>query len=229
MAGTQQMLRVDNEITSALNEALSGHFLSKLTDLLNKQKIDVIIFQDYNKGILSAQTISCVMNEAVKRNISTTVDPKKHNFLSYQNATLFKPNLKEIRDAVPFEVKPEITSLQQATTFLNNKLTNRYTMITLSEKGLFLDDAHTPKSEIENPKYTDRRGGKIYPIQPRNIADVSGAGDTVISVASLCLAMGFDAEVIAKLSNLAGTQVCEVAGVVPVNRAQLKQEWDKFC
>lgn len=216
MAGTQQMLRVDNEITSALTEALFGHFLSKLTDFLNKQKINVIIFQDYNKGILSAQTISCVMNEAVKRNIPTTVDPKKHNFLSYQNATLFKPNLKEIRDAVPFEVKPEIASLQQATTFLNDKLKNRYTMITLSEKGLFLDDVNT-------------EGGKIYPIQPRNIADVSGAGDTVISVASLCLAMDFDAEIIAKLSNLAGTQVCEVAGVVPVNRAQLKQEWDKFC
>jgi bifunctional ADP-heptose synthase (sugar kinase/adenylyltransferase) len=88
-------------------------------------------------------------------------------------------------------------------------------MITLSDKGLFLDD-----------KYTE--GGKIYPIQPRNISDVSGAGDTVISVASLCLAMGLNAEIIASLSNLAGTQVCEVAGVVPVNREQLKQEWEKL-
>lgn len=226
MAGTQQMLRVDSEITSELNETLQQHFLSKLIAFLDKQQIDVLIFQDYNKGILSLKTIQYVMNEAVKRQIPTTVDPKKHNFLSYQKATFFKPNLKEIRDAVTFEVKPEITSLQQATTFLNDKLTNRYTMITLSEKGLFLDDAHTPKSEVENPETS--WGGKIYPIQPRNISDVSGAGDTVISVASLCLAMGFDAEIIAKLSNLAGSQVCEVAGVVPVNREQLKQEWEKL-
>ena len=216
MAGTQQMLRVDSEITSELNETLQQHFLSKLTDFLDKQHIDVLIFQDYNKGVLSLKTIQYVMNEAVKRNIPTTVDPKKHNFLSYQNATFFKPNLKEIRDAVSFEVKPELESLQKATTFLNETLTNRYTMITLSDKGLFLDDTHT-------------EGGQIYPIQPRNIADVSGAGDTVISVASLCLAMGFDAKIIASLSNLAGTQVCEVAGVVPVNREQLKREWEKFC
>lgn len=216
IAGTQQMLRVDNEITSTLNESDSNDFLSKLIDFLDKQKIDVLIFQDYNKGVLFAQTISFVMNEAVKRKIPTTVDPKKHHFLSYKNATLFKPNLKEIRDAVPFEVKPEIASLQQATTFLNDTLANRYTMITLSDKGLFLDD-----------KFTE--GGAIYPIQPRNISDVSGAGDTVISVASLCLAMSFDAEIIAKLSNLAGSQVCEVAGVVPVNQEQLKQEWEKFC
>ena len=88
-------------------------------------------------------------------------------------------------------------------------------MITLSDKGLFLNDLNT-------------EGGKIYPIQPRNIADVSGAGDTVISIASLCLAMGLDAQTMASLSNLAGTQVCETAGVVPVNRAQLQREWENF-
>ena len=215
MAGTQQMLRVDNEITSELNTPLRDLFLSKLVNFLKKQKIDVLIFQDYNKGVLSLETIQLVMNEAVKRQIPTTVDPKKHNFLSYQNATLFKPNLKEIRDAVPFEVKPELASLQQATAYLNTTLANRYTMITLSDKGLFLNDVHT-------------EGGQIYPIQPRNIADVSGAGDTVISVASLCLAMGLDSDIIAQLSNMAGSQVCEVAGVVPVNREQLKREWENF-
>lgn len=215
MAGTQQMLRIDSEVTSALIEALRLDFLEKLNDFLLKQKIDVIIFQDYNKGILTESTIQDIMAMAVAQGIPTAVDPKRHNFLSYQKATLFKPNLKEIRDAVPFEVIPEITSLQQATAFLNERLQNRYTMITLSEKGLFLDD-------------TDTEGSKIYPIQPRNIADVSGAGDTVISVAALCLAKGFDSRIMAQLSNLAGSQVCEVAGVVPVNRAQLQKEWERF-
>jgi D-glycero-beta-D-manno-heptose-7-phosphate kinase len=215
MAGTQQMLRVDNEVTNDLEEAVLDDFMSKVVDFLTKQKIDVIILQDYNKGILSKKTIAAILSEAAARGIPTAVDPKRHNFLSYQNATLFKPNLKEIRDAVPFEVKPELASLQQATTYLNQQLNNRYTMITLSERGLFLDDTHT-------------EGPHIYPTQPRNISDVSGAGDTVISVAALCLAMGLDAATMAQLSNLAGSQVCEVAGVVPVNLEQLKREWANF-
>ena len=216
MAGTQQMLRVDNEMTNDLDEAFRLIFLAKIKDFLEKQNIDVIIFQDYNKGVLSLATIQDIMTEAIKRGIPTAVDPKRHNFLNYKNATLFKPNLKEIRDAVPFDIKPELDSLQQATAFLNDTLANRYTMITLSSRGLFLNDTHT-------------EGSKIYPTQPRNIADVSGAGDSVISVAALCLALDLDRDTIAQLSNLAGSQVCEVAGVVPVNREQLKQEWNKFC
>ena len=216
MAGTHQMLRVDNEITNDLDETFRLDFLSKIKDFLEKQNINVIIFQDYNKGVLSLTTIQDIMSEAVRLNIPTAVDPKRHNFLSYKNATLFKPNLKEIRDAVPFDINPELNSLQEATAFLNSQLANRYTMITLSSKGLFLDDV-------------DTEGAKIYPTQPRNIADVSGAGDTVISVAALCLALNLEGATIAQLSNLAGSQVCEVAGVVPVNRAQLKQEWEKFC
>ncbi len=216
MAGTHQMLRVDSEITNDLDDAFRFVFLTKIKYFLEKQNINVIIFQDYNKGVLSLTTIQDIMSEAVRLNIPTAVDPKRHNFLSYKNATLFKPNLKEIRDAIPFDIKPELESLQAATAFLNSELANRYTMITLSSKGLFLDDKNT-------------EGSKIYPTQPRNIADVSGAGDTVISVAALCLALGLDSDTIAQLSNLAGSQVCEVAGVVPVNRVQLKHEWDKFC
>ena len=222
MAGTQQMLRVDNEMTHDLDDTFRLEFLSKIKDFLEKQNINVIIFQDYNKGVLSLNTIQDIMAEAVERNIPTAVDPKRHNFLSYKNATLFKPNLKEIRDAVPFDIKPELDSLQQATAFLNGTLANRYTMITLSSRGLFLDDSVIARNETTE-------GSKIYPTQPRHIADVSGAGDSVISVAALCLAIGLESDTIAQLSNLAGSQVCEVAGVVPVNREQLKHEWGKFC
>ena len=216
MAGTQQMLRVDNEVTYELNDAFSDAFLLNLLDFLEKQNINVLIFQDYNKGVLFLKTIQTIMGAALEKGIPTAVDPKKQHFLSYKNATLFKPNLKEIRDAVPFVVKPERDSLQHATSFLNQTLGNRYTMITLSEKGLYLNDAQNT-------------AGQIYPTQLRNIADVSGAGDTVISVAALCLAIGLDGATMAQLSNLAGSQVCEVAGVVPVNRVQLEAEWHKFC
>jgi D-glycero-beta-D-manno-heptose-7-phosphate kinase len=215
MAGTQQILRVDNEVTHDLDEPLRLDFLSKMNDFIEKNKINVLIFQDYNKGVLSIQTIQDIMAKTLKYYIPTAVDPKRHNFLSYKNATLFKPNLKEIRDAVPFEVNADLASLQKATTYLHNILDNDYTMITLSDKGLFLDASFT-------------EGGQIYPTQRRNISDVSGAGDTVISVAALCLAMGLDTDTIAQLSNLAGSQVCEMAGVVPVNLGQLKREWAKY-
>ncbi len=227
MAGTQQMLRVDSEITKDIDETFRLVFLSKIKDFLEKQNINVIIFQDYNKGVLSHTTIQDIMSEALRLSIPTAVDPKRHNFLSYKNATLFKPNLKEIRDAVTFDIYPELASLQEATAFLNSQLANRYTMITLSSKGLYLNDQNTDGTSRENRE--GERKGQIYPIQPRNITDVSGAGDSVISVAALCLALDLDRDTIAQLSNLAGSQVCEIPGVVPVNREQLQREWDKMC
>ncbi len=211
MAGTQQMLRVDSEVTTDLSETDCTAFLNSLCAFLDKSRVDVLIFQDYNKGVLTQRIIQEVMDEAVSRKIPTAVDPKRKHFLDYHHATLFKPNLKEIRDAVDFDVKPELTSLNHAAAFLSTRTNNVLTMITLSEKGLYLG--------------SNTEGGCIYPIQPRNIADVSGAGDTVISVASLCLAVGADNRTLALLSNLAGSQVCESAGVVPVNRAQLAAEF----
>ena len=211
MAGTQQMLRIDSEVTTDLADEHREAFISCLRTFLDEKEIHVIIFQDYNKGVLSYHAINQVMLEAHQRNIPTTVDPKRKNFLAYKGATLFKPNLKEIRDAVDFEVKPELNSLDNATGFLSTRLGNHLTMITLSEKGLYLGST--------------TEGGQIYPTQPRHISDVSGAGDTVISVASLCLAANTDNRTLAVLSNLAGSQVCEVAGVVPVNREQLEAEF----
>ena len=206
------MLRVDSEVTSDLSAYNQRVFMQRLQVFLREIKADVLIFQDYNKGVLSLEMIQNVMQEALKRHIPTTVDPKHKHFLDYQHATLFKPNLKEIREAVDFEVKPDLKSLERAANFLRSKLNNRLTMITLSEKGLFLS--------------SDTEGSQIYPIQPRQIADVSGAGDTVISIASLCLAAGTDERTLALLSNLAGSQVCELAGVVPVNKEQLKREFE---
>jgi D-glycero-beta-D-manno-heptose-7-phosphate kinase len=211
MAGTQQMLRVDSEVTTDLAHNDREQFVARLRSFLKEKKIHVLIFQDYNKGVLSAMTIGQVMAETLERKILTAVDPKKNNFLSYQLVDLFKPNLKEIREAVDFEVKPELNSLDHATGFLSSRLGNHLTMITLSEKGLYLGSI--------------TEGGQIYPTQPRHISDVSGAGDTVISVAALCLAAKTDNRTLAVLSNLAGSQVCEVAGVVPVNKKQLQEEF----
>jgi D-glycero-beta-D-manno-heptose-7-phosphate kinase len=220
MAGTHQMLRVDSETTTDLEDKTQSDFMTRLRDFLDIKDVHVIIFQDYNKGILSLKTIREVMLEAIKRDIPTAVDPKRTHFFEYKNATLFKPNLKEIREAAPFTVTSDLESLDKAHDFIRKKLNNRMTMITLSEKGLYLN-----AEKSNNAPQISLANGDIYPIRPRSISDVSGAGDTVISVAALGLAAGWSAEEIAKVSNLAGSQVCEMAGVVPVNLEKLKAEY----
>lgn len=213
LGNNQQMLRIDREDTHDLTAEEEAFFLQKVLRLLDERPVRVVIFQDYNKGVLTPKVIRDVIAVSRERGILTAVDPKKVNFFAFEGVDLFKPNLKEIRDSAPFAVHPTLESLQQASDFLHERLQNRLTMITLSEKGLFLDGG---------------TGGKIFPTVPRNVADVSGAGDTVISVAALGLAAGLDLETIATLSNLAGGQVCEFPGVVPVRRDILAAELKHF-
>ncbi len=212
LGNNQQMLRIDSEDTHPLTISEGELLLEKIKSLLDTQDIRVVILQDYNKGVLTTGIITAVISEAQQRGIPTTVDPKKANFFAYQGVTLFKPNLKEIRDSAPFAVQAEPESLRQAVDFLREQLRNSLTMITLSERGLFLD------ADGE---------GHLYPTVARNVADVSGAGDTVISIASLGLAAGLDWPTIALLSNLAGGQVCEFPGVVPVRRDILLRELEE--
>jgi rfaE bifunctional protein kinase chain/domain len=212
LGNNQQMLRIDQEDAHDLSTPESEALLRALLHLLDTRPIRVVILQDYNKGVLTAALIEAVVQAARERGIPTAVDPKKSNFFAYRGVDLFKPNLKEIRDSMPFEVQAEIASLQGAAAFLRQKLQNRFTMVTLSEKGLFLDDG---------------MGGQIFPTVARNVADVSGAGDTVISIAAMGLAAGLDWADIATLSNLAGGQVCEFPGVVPVRLDILAREWSE--
>jgi D-glycero-beta-D-manno-heptose-7-phosphate kinase len=226
MAGTHQMLRLDSEIKTDLNETDRHELLRSIHSLLEKKPIHAIILQDYNKGVLSLPVIQRMMLQATKRKIPCAVDPKKNNFFEYKNATLFKPNLKEIRDVLPFDIQTNLEGLEKATDYLRTHLGQQYTMITLSEKGLFLEENTV---EVRNSEEVGKGGnGKIHPTQSRNISDVSGAGDTVISIAALALAAAFDNDTIALLSNLAGGQVCEMSGVVSVNRAQLQREYDQI-
>lgn len=209
-----QMLRVDEEIDTDLNEKDSDELIKRISNLITEQKPDVIILQDYNKGVLSPEVIKQVAEMASKNGIAVAVDPKKKNFANYRGITLFKPNLKEIMEGLKTEVDPlSMESLQKAADILHNKQDIKLVMITLSEHGIFISS-------------NDSTGisSKIIPAEMRSIADVSGAGDTVISVAALCLAAKTDYFLMAALSNLAGGLVCEQAGVVPVDKYRLMAE-----
>ncbi|MCC7465149.1 MAG: carbohydrate kinase [Saprospiraceae bacterium] len=209
LGNKQQMLRIDHENTHDLTPAEEEILLHQTITIMDSEPVRVMILQDYNKGMLPESTIHKLIEEAQKRDIFVAVDPKKNNFFAYRGVDLFKPNLKEVRESAPFPISATTESLQKAADFLKERLKNRFTMLTLSEKGLFLDAG---------------KGGSIYPTIPRNIADVSGAGDTVISIAAMALAAGMEVDIVARLSNLAGGQVCESPWVVPVNRERLERE-----
>ncbi|MDO9258080.1 MAG: bifunctional ADP-heptose synthase [Bacteroidales bacterium] len=209
-----QMLRVDEEIDTDLDENDSTNLIKCISDLITEQKPDVIILQDYNKGVLSPEVIERVAEIASGKGIPVAVDPKKKNFTAYKGITLFKPNLKEIVEGLKIDVDPmSIESLDKAAGTLHKSQNIELVMITLSEHGIFI-----------SVKDSNGTSSKIIPAEMRSIADVSGAGDTVISVAALCLAAKTDHFLMAALSNLAGGLVCEQAGVVPVDKFRLMAE-----
>lgn len=210
IGNNHQMLRVDAEIDKDLHPEDKTLLIEKIKNLIFSKKIDAVIFEDYDKGIISPKVIDEIVLLCNEKKIPTTVDPKKRNFLHYHNVSLFKPNLKELREGLNIEINPkELIQINDAINLLNNHLSNTITFITLSEYGVYISN--------QNKQHHEKA-------HVRNISDVSGAGDTVISVATLCLALKQPIETIAALSNLAGGIVCEKVGVVPINKDELLAE-----
>lgn len=215
IANHMQILRVDEEITNDLSDSDESELLKVVKNILNSNSIDAVIFQDYNKGVLTENIISEVIDLSTKYQIVTAVDPKKNNFLAFKNATFFKPNLKEIREGLNLSVDPrKKSSLEEAAQILHEKLNVKYIMVTLSELGVFIS--------LKN--HTNDFSVIKLPAHVRSIADVSGAGDTVIATATICLALKQPPECIATLSNLSGGLVCEELGVVPINKEKFLKE-----
>lgn len=206
----QQMMRIDEETTTPLDNEDSGQLLENARQAISDGLVQAAIFQDYDKGVLHAGTIPALNKACHQAGMAVCVDPKRTHFMHYRDVSLFKPNLREVRESLPdLAIGDDTESLDRAAHAIRERLDNAVTMITLGEKGLFL-----------------QVGGesRLYPAHRRDIADVSGAGDTVIAVAGLGLAVGLDTATWARLANLAGGQVCEHVGVVPVDRERLQAE-----
>ncbi len=210
IGNNHQIVRVDEEDEADISIAETDQLLQLILFILQHDKIDVIIFEDYDKGLITPKLIKSVVDMAKKRNIPIAVDPKKKNFNHYKGVTLFKPNLKELREGLKFDFNGDnIKELQKAVSSFRVKQKINTALITLSEKGI-----HTNSRSIK----------ETLPAHIRNIADVSGAGDTVISIAALCLASELHPVLTAALSNLAGGLVCEQVGVVPIEKSKLLEE-----
>ena len=210
ISNEKHVLRIDEEQTDNLDANHESQLLTVVNSVMQHKKVDCVLFEDYNKGVLTPKIISNIITTAKIKNIPISVDPKKKNFFAYTDVTLFKPNLKELTEGLNLVIQPQDTeAIKQADAQLRDRLNNKISLITLSENGIYVSDT---------------TGQEHLPVFRRTIADVSGAGDTVIAVASLCLAAGCNSHEIAWLSNLAGGIVCESVGVVPITKQQLHHE-----
>lgn len=205
-AGGQQLLRLDSEDTHSLSKVEEDAFLKRIEHILKDESIDVILFQDYNKGVLTVRVIKKLIEWAQSKNIQTVVDPKMDNFFAYKGVTLFKPNLKEISESMGQQIEPTQAGLDKAVEVLMAQINCSQVVVTLSEKGIYVNDS-----------------GQSYMVTTttKSVSDVSGAGDTVISVLALGIAAKGDLKEIVSLSNKAAGIVCGKLGVVPITGSEL--------
>jgi D-glycero-beta-D-manno-heptose-7-phosphate kinase len=206
----QQMMRLDEEITDDLDSACESTLLEKIKNYISAITPDVIIFEDYNKGVLTERIIKETIKFCKQSGVIIAVDPKRNNFFSYREADVFKPNLKEVKEALNFLVDEiNLPLMQNIHKELAKMLNHEISFITLSEKGVF---------------YQQGEDSKLIPSHLRSISDVSGAGDTVIAVAAMVYAATKDPQLMAQISNIAGGMVCEEVGTVTINKERLLNE-----
>ncbi len=210
----QHMMRLDAEMAHDMSADDEDRLLYAFENYIAAEDPDVVILEDYNKGVLTENVIKRIITLCKKHQVLTAVDPKRKNFFAYEGADIFKPNLKEVKEGLNIlRDEINISVLKDMHLLLQEKLKHHISLITLSEKGVF---------------YQQENDACIIPTHIRSIADVSGAGDTVIAVAALVFAATSDARLMAEIANIAGGLVCEEVGTVAVNKELLLNECKKL-
>ena len=204
IANNQHVVRIDKESKAYISNKIEAKILAYLESVLDT--LDGIILQDYNKGILTPSLISKIISLANKKNILVTVDPKFDNFFEYKNVTVFKPNRKETETVLGIRIKDD-KDISSAGKNLLHKLNSEYVLLTLGEEGIAVFE----KGDKE----------RRMPTKARKVADVSGAGDTVISTLTIGLAAGADIYEACFLANYAAGIVCGEVGIVPIEKETL--------
>jgi rfaE bifunctional protein kinase chain/domain len=206
----QHMMRLDAELTTDINTIDEERLLYAFEEYIAAESPDVVVLEDYNKGVFTETCIAKIIALCKQHNIVTTVDPKRKNFFAYNGVDIFKPNLKEVKEGLNL-LSDELSLgiLKDIHVQLQKKLQHKISFITLSEKGVF---------------YNDDKTAAIIPTHIRNVADVSGAGDTVIAVASLVYAATKNVTLMADIANIAGGLVCEEVGTVAIDKEKLLKE-----
>jgi len=210
----QHMMRLDAEMQTDIIQNDEEKLLYAFEEYIAAESPDIVILEDYNKGVLTQTVVTKIIALCKQHHILTAVDPKRKNFFSYVGVDIFKPNLKEAVEGL--NILTDVVSLsllKDIHLLLQEKLKHKISFITLSEKGVF---------------YNDNNSSSLIPTHIRSIADVCGAGDTVIAVASLVYAATKNVKLMAEVANIAGGLVCEEVGTVAINKESLLKECEEL-
>jgi rfaE bifunctional protein kinase chain/domain len=205
IAHSQHVVRIDREMKTDISFTVQNKILDALRHHIDS--IDGIILEDYNKGVIVKSLIKQVITLANDHGKMITVDPKFNNFFEYRNVTVFKPNRKEVEEAIGTRLMEE-RDILKAGKLLLDKLETKNVLLTLGEHGMSLFESDGTISHVET--------------KARNVADVSGAGDTVISTLTMALSAGASIKEATMLANFAGGIVCGYVGIVPIDKNELK-------
>jgi D-glycero-beta-D-manno-heptose-7-phosphate kinase len=209
LSQNHHITRVDFESRKEIDLEIEQAVLASFETLLDS--IDAVVLEDYNKGLLSAQLIQNIIASAKKHHVPVLVDPKLTNFFAYKGCTVFKPNLSEMAASLGIVLHNNDIEIEQACCLLQEKLEAETIIVTRSDKGMTIYDGsftHIAATSLE-------------------VADVSGAGDTVIGILALGAAAGLDIVTNATLANLAAGTVCQEVGAVPVKGEKLLKAYQE--
>jgi rfaE bifunctional protein kinase chain/domain len=206
IADRQHLLRLDEEEINDIHTQLERKCLDTIIEIVRVERPDAFLIEDYNKGLLTKTFIETILTLAKKEGIFVAVDPKFRNFENYRCVDLLKPNLKEVNQFLKSNFLANTSDMNSAAQLLIQKLNYKNLLVTLGDKGIFINNSSM---------------NEIVPAKTLDIVDVCGAGDAVISLATLCLISGLSLEDTAHWSNRAGAYVCQHLGVISVDKDQL--------
>jgi rfaE bifunctional protein kinase chain/domain len=210
ISNNKHQLRIDEENT---NDIVSEHKLIELV-FNSLAETDIVLFQDYNKGVLTKKVIREIIDKCNELNIPTLVDPKIKNYWEYKNVSLFKPNLKELNNNAESEILA--TDLKRISLEVKKqrlKLNAKEIIVTLSENGIFFQNE---KIEFHLPVYV------------KDIVDVSGAGDCVIAILALVYQSKLSKQQLISLANLCGGLACEKVGVANLEKEKIIEQANRL-
>jgi D-beta-D-heptose 7-phosphate kinase/D-beta-D-heptose 1-phosphate adenosyltransferase len=202
LARHQQVVRVDREVESDASEGLARALADTVASFAAES--DVLVMEDYNKGVLVPLVIREALAAARRQGLPSVVDPKRRNFFQYGGATVFKPNAKELADALGDFIHADDPGWMEDT---RRELERDHLLLTLGEHGMALQTG-------------DGRHVRV-PTVARDVYDVSGAGDTVTAVMAVAVAAGASASEAAMLANHAAAIEVGKVGVATVTPAEL--------
>ncbi|MEI8187286.1 MAG: D-glycero-beta-D-manno-heptose-7-phosphate kinase [Chlorobiaceae bacterium] len=210
LSQNHHITRVDFESRKEVETTIEHAVIESFNSVIGS--IDAVVLEDYNKGVLSAKVIEHVITTAKEHRVPVLVDPKLKNFFAFKQCSVFKPNLSEMASSLGIVLHNNEPEIEEACRLLQEKLQTETIIVTRSDKGMTIYNGgftHIPATSLE-------------------VADVSGAGDTVIGVLALGAAAGIDIVTNATIANLAAGTVCQEVGAVPVKTEKLIRAYQEY-